>query len=78
MAALATHPVSLTKLRREKAREFRLILAVAFLYFLLVAIVARLLPRAWRPSLPLAEGRRSVIGDAKALAGTVVPFAFMR
>lgn len=78
MGALATHPVSLTKVRREKAREFRLILAVAFVWFLLVVCVARLLPRAWRPSLPSTGGRRSVIGEAKALAGTFVPFAFMR
>ncbi len=78
MAAVATHPVSLTKVRREKAREFRLILVAAFVYFLLVACVARLLPRAWRPSLPPTDGRRSIIGEAKALAGTFVPFAFMR
>jgi hypothetical protein len=78
MAAVATHPASLTKMRREKAREFRLILAVAFLYFLVVACVARLLPTALRPSLPPTSGRRSVIGEAKALAGTFVPFAFMR
>ena len=78
MTALATHPVSLTKLRREKARAFRLMLALAFVYFLIVALVARLLPRAWRPSLPPMNGRRSVIGEARALAGTFVPFAFMR
>ncbi len=78
MAAVATHPVSLTKVRREKARDFRLIMILAFVYFLLVACVARLLPRSWRPNLLPMNPRRSVIGEAKALAGTVVPFAFMR
>ncbi|MEO1089941.1 MAG: hypothetical protein AAFX81_04880 [Pseudomonadota bacterium] len=79
MTAIATSMGSPARLRRDKAREFRLILAVAFLYFLVVSVVARLLPQALRPALPDGGNRRrSVIGDAKALAGTFVPFAFMR
>ncbi|TVQ34592.1 MAG: hypothetical protein EA356_10005 [Geminicoccaceae bacterium] len=68
----------MTKVRREKARDFRLILVVAYVYFLLIACVARLLPRSWRPSLPSTGRRGSVFAEAKALAGTFVPFAFMR
>jgi hypothetical protein len=62
---------------REEALEFRLLFALSFLVFLVVAIVERFLPRPWRSRLPGARGRRSIFGEAKAAANTFVPMAFM-
>lgn len=63
---------------RRDERAFRLIYAVSFLLFLLVAIFARLLPRPWRPRLLGASGRSSVVGEAKTMANLATPYAFTR
>jgi hypothetical protein len=64
--------------RSATARQFRLIYYVGFAYFLVVAIALRFLPKSRRPSLPGLAGNRSVIGEAKALTSTFIPFAFTR
>jgi hypothetical protein len=64
--------------RSATARQFKLIYYVGFAYFLLVAIALRFLPKSRRPSLPGLAGNRSVIGEAKALTSTFIPFAFTR
>ncbi|MBT8447253.1 MAG: light-harvesting protein [Gammaproteobacteria bacterium] len=62
---------------RREAKQFHLIYAACFAVFLVVAIVSRLLPRSWRPRLPGARARRTIIGEAREAADTFVPFAFM-
>jgi hypothetical protein len=64
--------------RSATARQFRLIYYVGFAYFLVVAIALRFLPKSRRPSLPGLAGNRSVIGEAKALTSTFIPFAVTR
>ncbi len=75
--AMLTTSVVPSRVRREEAIEFRLILLVSFAVFLVAVLVARLLPGGWRPNLPGSEGQLSVIGEARAAARTFAPFAFM-
>ncbi len=67
-----------TDVRSATARQFRLIYFVGFAYFLMVAVALRFLPKSRRPSLPGLAGNRSVIGEARALTSTFIPFAFTR
>jgi len=69
----------LARLAKQEAKEFRFIYAVCFVIFLMVAIIARLLPAQWRPwsRFTAAQGRTSIIDEAKAAANTFIPFAFM-
>jgi hypothetical protein len=62
---------------RRESREFRWILAVSFLAFLVVAVIARCLPRRWRPWSDQSVEPLSVIAEAKAMANTYAPFIFM-
>lgn len=66
------------RLRERAEREFRLLFAVCFMFFLVVAVAARLLPRRWRPFPPGPRGARSIFGDARAAANTSIPFVYMR
>jgi len=79
---MANASASMTRMpidvRAETAKQFRLIYVVGFVYFLLVAIALRFMPKHRRPSLPGLAGKRSVIGEAKALTSTFIPFAFTR
>ncbi|MBK1624324.1 MULTISPECIES: hypothetical protein [Hyphomicrobiales] len=76
MAAIEKSNVAL--LRSKEERDFRLIVMVSFAFFLVVCIIARLLPPQWRPFPPGPNGRRSVIEEARVAANTTIPFAFMR
>jgi hypothetical protein len=67
-----------TDVRSATAKQFRLIYWVGFAYFLMVALALRFLPKSRRPSLPGLAGNRSVIGEARALTSTFIPFAFTR
>jgi len=69
---------STLRLRQEMRWEYRFLYVLAFLYFLAVTASTRVLPHAWRPHLPGVEPRQSVFGEARAVAGTLVPFAFTR
>ena len=64
---------------REEEREFRIMLRLTFVIFLVAAIVSRFLPRRWR-LFPAREGarRKSVFGEAWEAANITVPFAFGR
>ena len=64
------------RLRKEEAVEFRLFYAVSFGIFLVAAMLARILPREWRP-YPLGRAGRSILGEARTAANEIVPFAFM-
>jgi light-harvesting complex 1 beta chain len=68
---------SLSRLRKEEATEFRLVFMASFVIFLLIGLVARILPWRWRPFPPGPEGYRSIVGEAKAAANMFVPLAFM-
>ena len=65
-------------LRAQERREYRVLYAVTFLIVLIVALVARMLPRAWDPLSSDTDERRSVFAEARAAASTTVGFAFMR
>ncbi len=59
-------------------KAFQRLFRVAFVFFLLIAAVSRLLPRAWRPFASSVGGRESALAEAKRAANTVVPFMFTR
>lgn len=62
------------------AKQYHLIFAVGFTIFLMIAIATRagrLLPRRWRNVPPGAPADMSIFEEARALANTYVPFAFM-
>ncbi|WP_119169153.1 hypothetical protein [Algihabitans albus] len=63
--------------RNAGSYEFWLYFAVSFPIFLTIAVLARLLPRSWRPGLTELRGKGSVFGEAKAAANRVLPFVFM-
>lgn len=60
----------------KQATEFHLIFATCFVVFLMIAVIARLLPKQWRP-WPKLEGYTSIIAEAKMAVHTFIPFAFM-
>ncbi len=58
-------------------REARFLFVVSFTIFLVIAAVTRLLPRNRRP-WPFGPGTdRSLFKEARAIANTVIPFAYM-
>jgi hypothetical protein len=60
---------------RAKPAEYRIYYAIIFVVALPIALVSRLLPRE-RSFLERGE-RRGVIGEARALTNTVIPYLFM-
>jgi hypothetical protein len=60
----------------QEALQFRLILAATYPFFLAAAALGRV-----RPDRPVGRGlppaRRSVFGEARAMAVQAIPFAFM-
>lgn len=71
---MATADLDRPTLRRQKATEFWLYFIATYPFFLVIAVVSRLLPRAHRP---FGAHRGSVFSEAKAAAYTVLPFVFM-
>jgi hypothetical protein len=63
--------------RQASKREYYLVLAFAFTIFMVIALFARLLPRARRERLLGACVDGNVFAQAKAMAGMTIPFAFM-
>lgn len=72
----ASFPMSASPRSRGGEGESRLIFAVCFAIFLPVALLARAVP-GWRPGPLGPAGARSVVGEARAAAAMIVPFAFM-
>jgi hypothetical protein len=62
------------KARRAAERDYRLVSAAAFPVFLAIATLARLLPREAR--VKLCGGRRSILGDARAMVASTISIAF--
>lgn len=63
---------------REEEREFQLALRLGVVLFLFVAIASRLMPKSWRPELFDGSSGRSVLGEARRAAHTLIPMAFLR
>lgn len=64
----------------EKSRpgfEFRFLLAIAFVIFLVAAVIARLVPRRWRWKVSGHDEGKSVFKTAWVAANNSIPFAFM-
>jgi len=78
MAELDKRTGSLSGLTENEAKEFHRIFITSFIAFLVVAIIAHFLAWQWRPWLPGASGyTSSIVDDARMLANTYVPYAFM-
>ncbi|KMO33772.1 hypothetical protein ACQVP2_01745 [Methylobacterium aquaticum] len=58
---------------RSEAVQFRAILAATYPVFVVAALLQRLRPG---PAAPIGP-RRSVFGEARAMALSAIPFAFM-
>jgi gamma-glutamyl:cysteine ligase YbdK (ATP-grasp superfamily) len=61
----------------QEALQFRLILAATYPCFLAAAAVARFKPARDGSRSGLAPARRSIFGEARAMAVQAIPFAFM-
>lgn len=63
--------------RRADQRAYRALSALAFVAFLAPAVLARFMPAGWRARFFGLAGKPGIIEDARAMAATSVPFAFM-
>ena len=77
-----TMPVRKARLSRSvddvaDRRQYRFFYVLCFAIFLLVALVCRVLPRAWRPFTVSGEKRSSVINEVHNAVSAVLPFVFM-
>ncbi|CAN0486369.1 unnamed protein product, partial [Phaeothamnion confervicola] len=61
----------------QDRRQYQRIYALCFAIFLLVAVVCRLLPRAWQPFASADGQHGSVIDEVRNAVSTVLPFVFM-
>jgi hypothetical protein len=75
--------MSMTSLsRRERTRralqlEYRVLAALTFPVFLLIALLTFVLPRGLRANLPGLDVEGSLLARTRSLAGTSIPFVFM-
>jgi hypothetical protein len=68
----------LQQVGQTEIHEFRLLIAIAVAWFFVIVVVSRLLPRTWRPFASKSGQRESWYGEARRMAYTVIPYAFMR
>jgi hypothetical protein len=66
-------PMPATARLHREAVQFRILLGLTYPLFLAAAVVQRLRPGPGRALVP----RRTVFGEARAMAAQAVPFAFM-
>ena len=66
------------RLLRQKKREFSLLIVVCFAFFLVAAVIGRVLPRAWRRAVENGNRRHNVFAEAWASAHTFLPFVYQR
>ena len=78
MLNLSDSHVPIQQVGQTEIQEFRLLIAVAVAWFFVIVVVSRLLPRNWRPFASSSGQRESWYGEAKRMAYTVIPYAFMR
>ncbi|MDQ0315478.1 hypothetical protein [Amorphus orientalis] len=71
-------PLSLSQRNLQEQEAFRRIYLLTFPLFLLAALIARL-ASVWPGHLLVRTGdRKTIFGEAKALANSTIPFAFIR
>ena len=58
-------------------RQYRMILVFSLIFFLAFVLLMRLLPRGMRPAELRQGEQRSILAEARAMAHTTIPFAFM-
>ncbi|MDJ0738570.1 MAG: hypothetical protein QNJ91_02575 [Gammaproteobacteria bacterium] len=75
--AVHTHP-SLTAGIDSDRRKFRLLFRMTFLFFVLSALLGRMLPKSWRPFATRQARQESVVDEARRVANTILPFVFVR
>jgi len=66
------------RLLRQKKREFSLLFAVCFGFFLVAAVIGRVLPGAWKRAVENGQKRHNVCAEALASAHTFLPFVYQR
>lgn len=66
-----------TSRQHQEAIQFRLILAATYPFFLAAAALNRFRPARETARPGLVTTRRSVFGEARAMAVQAIPFAFM-
>ena len=66
-----------TAILAQERRQFRMVYSVAFIVFLGMALIARLLPGRLRPWAPSGNRHLSCVAEARAVTDTVIPFAFL-
>jgi hypothetical protein len=66
-----------TARQHQEEIQFRLILAATYPFFLAAAAVNRFRPAREVARPGMAPARRSVFGEARAMAVQAIPFAFM-
>lgn len=76
---LVAHGTSITNTPDDRAdrRQYQCFYVLCFALFLVVALVCRVLPRAWRPFTLAGEKRSSVINEVHNAVSAVLPFVFM-
>lgn len=73
MSASMQRPLSATSRQQQEQVQFRIILAATYPFFLAAAALQRIQPA----KSAAVGGRRSVFGEAMAMAASAIPFAFM-
>ena len=63
--------------RQSDLKEYRRLMFIAVVLFFVFVAVTRLLPRSWRPTAPQAGQRESLYQEARRMACTCIPYAFM-
>jgi hypothetical protein len=75
--ALPTH-TTLSEPIQSDRKNFRRLFHLTFLFFLVLGLTGRLLPRHWRSSAAAWSARESLVEEARRKANTILPFMFMR
>lgn len=66
------------QLLRQKKREFSLLFAICFAFFLVAAVIGRVVPRAWQRAVENGNRRHNIVAEALASANTFLPFVYQR
>lgn len=66
------------RLLRQKKNEFSLLMVACFAFFLVAAVIGRVVPRAWRRAVENGQRRHNVVAEAWASAHTFLPFVYQR
>ena len=75
--AIPTQP-DLTAAIDSDRRKFKLLFRLTFAFFLLYALLGRLMPASWRPATSRHGAKESLIEEARRVANTVLPFVFVQ